>query len=640
MSNFQNITELVINLWANISIMEKDTGIKIVRDIIRNNLRHKNYQRTVALAKEYKSFITGEGIEEYMKKFPRRETEAEFMQRVALTINITPTVCKSLIEPQRKVSRSNSIEKSFLYTDNDEKKYDELKRISSKFWKGRKSLEQYMSNVWIEKNNIDPNAFCVADWKMNKDGERIVPYPVEYGAESVYHYQLNRGELEWICVHRNETKFDPEMYILYARNFTVIFSKTEVDPLLHNYEADSLIYKEKPIDSIHGDVATYKQDDMVYWNINIPVPHNLGHVPGDFFGHVRDLTTDGQTYVSVIHDAFPLLKKIVKSNSELDFSMLLHAFQQKVVFVDPCKACNGKGRTREGVMCEVCEGTGQNPEQVHKSSLDIIKITRPRDMSREETMPLRDMVHYVQLDTRLLKFQEEYVEKLTKKCKEAVYNSEVFSRKDVAETAYGKNIDLQHVYDALWDLAVNFAEMQTFLMHTIADITDLNKNLIYKISFRKDFKMKGLTELYNDLTLVGNSQADEFVKKAIEDDIAQVLYESDERELMKYKTMNYFFPFNGKTKKEIEIIVTNTTLVREETRILWSNFSYIFDELELEWAEKKVDFYMLNRMAQKQAIDAKVKDILESIEKSKPDIYVGENIFGDAGQEQQTEEQA
>ena len=616
--------------------MQQTDAINIVRDIIKNSKRHKHYQRTVDLAKEYKTFITGEGIREYMKKFPRRETEREFEQRIDLTINITPTVCSNLIDPQKKVSRSNSIEKTFVYTDNNSDKEKEFRAILETFWQNQKSVDQYMSEVWIDENNLDPNSLLVIDWKYNKEGERAKPYPVEYPSDSVYHYNKKNGELNWVCVHRNEEGFDPEMYILYAKDFTVLFSRVNED-ISWNYDADMVFYQEFPVENVEGPVATFKERDDVFWNVHIPQPHNLGQVPAMFFGFVRDLYTR-ETHLSVINKAMPLLKKVVKANSELDFTMLLHAFQQKVVYVDPCKDCNGTGKTREGSKCDVCEGTGFSPEQIHKSSLDILKIPRPRDLSREETVPLKDLIHYVQLDTRLLKFQDEYVDKLTKKCKEAVYNSEVFSRKDVAETAYGKNIDLQNVYDALWGMAVAYAHTQTFIVNTIAKICELDQALVYKITFRKDFKMKSLSDLYFDLKTVGDSHAAEFVKREIENDIADVLYEDNPRQLLKHYTMNYFFPFNGKSAKEIELIVTNPSLISERVRVLWSNFSYIFDELELEFAEKKVDFYMMNRLNQKEAIDKKVQEIIDELEK--PEVNVGETIFGISREEQQTETEA
>jgi hypothetical protein len=601
--------------------MEYMDAINILKDIVKNGFKHKHYDRTVKKAKEYKTIITGEGIEEYLRKFPRRETDEELKQRLELTVNVTETVCGNLIDPQEKVSRSNSIERTFLYIDNNKAKKDELERILNSFYDGGKSVDDYMADMWIKLNALDPNTFVVIDWKENSNGERIKPYPVEYPAESVYHYSKTNNSLNWVVVHRDETSFDPEMYILYSPNFTVLFTR-KLDNLGWTHEADIEFYKEFPLTSFQGTTAVVRDKMDVYWDVMIPPPHNLGEVPGFFVGYVLDLYTK-QTYLSSIHKAMPILKKIIKANSELDLTMALHAFPQKVQYTAPCNHCSG-GKTIEGTVCSECNGTGLDTKEIHSTAMDIMKVPRPRD--KEDMFPLAEMIHYVPNDVRLLKFQDEYIDKLTRKCKEAVYNSEVFSRKDVAETAYGKNVDLQNVYDALWSMAKSYAYIQNFIVKTIAKITALDDGLIYKITFRKDFKMKSLTDLYNDLAIVGTSNSDEFVKKAIEDDIAQVLYEDDQRQLLKYNTQNYFFPFNGKTKKEIEVIVTNPSMTSEKIRILWSNFSWLFDEIEMEFAEKSIDFYQMPRLEQKKALDAKVEEILKTIEK--PEIYVGEDLLG------------
>jgi len=596
--------------------MNQLDAINIVKDIIQHGLRHKNYHRTVEKAKEYKTIITGDGIEEYMKKFPRRETDDEFQEKVKMTVNITETVSGNIIDPQKKLSRSNSIEKTFLYIDNDNKKLKAFENILSSFWENGKSLDDYMSETWIDLNNIDPNSVIVVDWKFNSEGERVRPYPVEYLSEHVFHYSRVNGVLEWICVHRNETLFEPEMYILYTKEFTVIFSRKR-DEIMWTYKADIEFYKEFPIEDFNGPVAVFKDRDT-YWDVNIPAPHNIGKVPALFVGVYKDLYTR-ETYLSSIHKAIPILKKIVKANSELDLTMALHAYPQKIQYTDPCPDCSGNGKMRDGASCQTCNGTGNNPKQVHTGALDVLQIPRPRD--KEDMFDLSKMIYYVPNDVKLLEFQEGYINSLTRKCKEAVYNSEVFSRKDVAETAYGKNVDLQHVYDALWPMAKGYAYAQNFLVDIISRVTELNTNLVYKLSFRKDFKMKSLTDLYNDLKVIGDSNADEFVKKSIEDDIAQVLYEDDTRELKKYNTQNYFFPFNGKNKKEIEIIITNPSIASERIRVLWANFSWIFDELEIDFAERKVDFYSMTRKVQKEALESKIDDLLSKIKKE--DINVG-----------------
>lgn len=604
--------------------MEIQDAINITKDIIQNGMKHKHYHHTVKRAKEYRAIITGEGIEDYMEKFPRRETESEFKQRVDLTVNITETVAGNNIDPQKKIARSNSIERQFFYVDQDagRTKKKELENLLENFWEGSRGIEDYMSENWIDLNNIDPNSVIVVDWKTNIDGQRIKPYPVEYPASQVYHFSKKDGELEWICLHRDETEFDPEMYLTYTKDFTILFTRKQ-NQIVWNYDADIKYYKEFPIDDFNGQVAVMK-DKETYWDVHVPQPHNIGVVPACFVGFVRDLS-NRQTYLSFIHKAMPILKKIVKGNSELDLTMALHAFPQKIQYTDPCGDCQGNGKLRDGTVCGNCGGSGTDPKKVHTTALDVLEIPTPRD--KEDIVDLGKMVHYVKGDVELLKFQEQYIEKLTKKCKEAVYNSEVFSRGNVAETAYAKNVDLQHVYDALWGMAKAYSRTQNFIVHVISKAADLNEGLVYRMTFRKDFKMKSLTDLYNDLKIVGDSNADEFVKKGIEQDIAKILYEDEPIQMLKYETQNFFFPFNGKNKKEIEIIATNPSLANEKTRVLWANFSWIFEQLEIEYADKNKSFYKIDRKKQKEEIDRKVNEIISQINQNK-EVNVGADLSG------------
>ncbi len=590
--------------------MKQQDAINIVKDIIQNAFRHKDYFRTTDKAEEYKRYITGQGMDEELKRLSNRETIKDFDIRKQITVNITESITASLIDPQYKLPRSNSIERKLFYTDNSTDKFDTLTRVRDKFWDNARSVEDYMSSAWIELNNLDPNAFVVIDWATNRRGERIQPYPVEYPSEHVYHYNKKNGILEWICLHRDEDGADPEMYLLYGKNFTVIFSRKQ-DMEWKNHDADIIYYKEFPVKDFEGVVGVLKDKDD-YYDIHILKPHNLGFVPGFFPGFVSDLFTR-RSFLSPIHKAFPYLKKIVKINSELDITMSKHAFQQKVQYAAPCARCTGNGTLVEGGVCPDCKGEGTDPKETHESGLDVMKVPRPRDA--QDLFDLSKLIHYVPADVKIPRFQYETLAAEIKKAKEAVYNSNIYESKEVTETAYAKNVDLQNVYDALWPMAQAYARTYNFIIEAVAKITDLDKNLVHNLSFRKDFKMKSLTDLYNDLALLGQSNAEEFVKKEVEEDIAQIMYEDDERERLKFHTHRHFFPFNGKTKQEIQLIVSKPNLCLDKVKALWANFSYIFDELELEFKGKKVDFYRLSREKQKEAIDEKIKVILEELKK-------------------------
>jgi hypothetical protein len=99
--------------------------------------------------------------------------------------------------------------------------------------------------------------------------------------------------------------------------------------------------------------------------------------------------------------------------------------------------------------------------------------------------------------------------------------------------------------------------------------------------------------------------------------------------------MNYFFPFNGKSSDEIKLIVTQPQLVPKEIRALWANFSYIFDELEFEFKQNKIDFYSISREKQRDAIQKKVKEIIENTDDG--EINIGAALQGGQTRVGQTE---
>lgn len=592
--------------------MTQEESIALLKEVVQGQRRHKHYYHTVKRADEYKAFITGKGMDKYVKKVSRRETDEAWKQRLDITIHISETICSELIDPEYKLPRSNSIERTFLYTDNNRDKHNELTSIMRKFWDNKYSVDRYMGRPWIELNNIDPNAFVVIDWKTNDDGSRIRPYPVEYMSSQVIDYREVNGVLKWIVLHRPEEGEDPEMYLLYTPSQTIIFRREYYEEW--SYASDIEFFQEFPVKDFQaGKVAAIKMNTE-YYDMYVPKPHNLGYIPGFFVGFATDLETR-RTYVSAIHKAIPILKKITKANSEQDISMAFHAFPQKIQYVKPCPECGGNVRGPDGNICTKCQGSGIDHDEVHQSGQDVLLVPRPKD--KEDMIELDKMIHYVGNDVKLLKFLDDVIEKWTKKCKQAVYNSEVFSRPAVSETAYSKNVDLQNVYDALWPMAEAYSTTYNFIVDTIADITDLKENLVHNLSFRKDFKMKSPSDLYQDLAVVGQASASEFVKRDIENDIAQIMYEDDPRELRKYYTQNHFFPFNGKTKEEIRLIIASP-LIPKKIKVLWANFSYLFDEIELDQRDKNIDFYMLSRDKQKEILDAKVEALADKLEDDEP----------------------
>jgi hypothetical protein len=359
-----------------------------------------------------------------------------------------------------------------------------------------------------------------------------------------------------------------------------------------------------------NNVAT---DDV--YEIVVYTSHDLNYVPAFRVGVKSDLYTNAKTFVSPLDKAVPILMKIVKANSEFDLTMALHAFPQKLSYAPRCKEKDCRdGTLIDGTVCGRCHGSGW---ETITSAQESITLSLPKD--KEDMISLENIIRYVDFPVDLATLQEEHIFKiLINYVKEAVFNTELFSKKEVSETASGKNISLQNIYDSLYPVAEDFAKQWKFVVTSIAEICELDTNLLAAYHFSKDFKLKSLSDLYIDLKMVGDASASEFVKSSIESDIANIIYSEDEQALIKYNVKQSFFPFSGKGKDEIKIILASPDLVNRFTKVFYANYGTIFDEIEIELSKEKKYFYYMPRDKQWELIVQKVNEYITKIDEEKP----------------------
>jgi hypothetical protein len=584
----------------------------VLKTVIEKDIKHENYKRVCELKRKYTSLITGEDMEHLMRRFDKHESQDMFNQRVRITSHITQSVAKNLIKPLYKIPRSNSVNRVITYkNDKDQERVKKFEEILSEFY-GDDTLDNWFNTRWIDLNGHDPNAWCVLEWKdFDPTSETAKPYPFEVSAEEAIHFSRdNSKELQFLVV-RNAIKDDfdedtRERYTIYGKDHTIALTSLtdqEVDDIpKSSYKSGDII--QLVIENVEYNLILLKQTKWFRLNT---FTHNLNFVPAFTIGFNRDLYTNGKTYLSVIDDAVPILIKMVKANSEMDLTAALHVFPQKIQYAQRCEhtGCN-MGKFPNGDTCPTCGGSGY---QVAKTAQDVIYITMPRD--KDDFFNLDNIVKYVSPSVELVQWQDRYIEKLTIRCKEAMYNTELFSKKEVAETATGKNIDLQNVYDSLYTMAKAYSTKWKFAVTSIAKIADMDEDLVAFYNFSKDFKLKSLTDLYNDLKIVSDSGADSFVKEQIYDDIAGIVYSEDPIAKGKYEAKKAFYPFSGKSEKEIMFALSSND-IPEEVKVLYLNYGWIFDEIYVENANTNspVNFYELNRAEQKVLIDKKIKEII------------------------------
>jgi hypothetical protein len=306
--------------------------------------------------------------------------------------------------------------------------------------------------------------------------------------------------------------------------------------------------------------------------------------------------------------------KTVKTVAELDITQTNHAFPQKIEYVEPCETdlstgvCKISNQTQKG--CQKCGGTGLC---VVTSSQDIKVMKLPRD--KEEMIDLDKMMVYKYPPVEIIKWMDDYIEKISVKVQKTVFNSETFTRDKVAKTATGENLDMQNVYDTLTPFAQQVSSVWEFVVKIVSNFMDYGDGLIVKYTYPNDFKLKSTWELLMELKTTQESGAPGNIRQTITDDIMRNFLQDDESEWIRYQSKMKHYPFNGKTDKEIQEAIANE-LVTKELQVLWANFENIFQELEVEQEQTNPDiwFYDLTFQIQTEKMNAKVEQIISQLE--------------------------
>lgn len=609
-------------------IRELQIGIEYLSQVISKGLTHPNYERVVKKAEKWKAIVTGEGLDPYMRQFHRRESKEMFDQRKELTQHIVQSVCKNIRDIEYKIPRSNSIKRVIALTD-ESKDASKLGNVLDSFW-GTASLSDYFDTRWIELNDIDPNSFVVIEWD-SQDNENPNPYPFEVSSEMAIDYGYINKILEYLIV-KNDEMDGIYSYTLYTRGFSVKFIE------MPNDSGISLGSKNLVIE-MDGRKYIHLDNDKVY-EVIIPNPHNFGQVPAFRVGYIRDQFTSGRTYLTPWWAAEPILMNILQAKSELDLTIALHTFPQKLQYVNRCSnvGCNG-GIMLSGGKCSVCHGTGYN---IITSAQEAILLPTPKN--KEDMIDLENIIKYIYPPVDLIKFQDEYIRSLSARCLQAVYNSELYSRKEVAETATGKNIDLQAVYDTLYPMVVSMSIYWEWANKLIGKISGFGE-IIASFTYGKDFKLKTLEDYLSDLKMNKDAGGASFINNSIEDDIARLLFGDDIKAFAKYLTIKRFFPFTGDSKEEI-LSKVNGEHVPKFYKVLYSCYGFIFDELEME----DPNFFVLAPAKQWDKIKVKIESIMTTMkeEEPKPPVFragfpgfqEGEEGTGGTGNQEGNEEES
>lgn len=587
--------------------------LNLALSFINSKEKHKFYDRVCKLARKYEILITGEDTGELLKKYATRETEEAFKQRIELTSSITPAISDSLIKPFQRASRTDKIKKNFDFKN--KRKNQMIREMVNSFNSGESNkvsdLDYWLKQRFLELSFTNPNAWIVLEWDKAEPNQTPTPYPVEVYEDEALNFKFKKGNLQWLLVQKEvavKTIKDGlvkskkgEKYIWYGKQVTIVcdelddeFLKSGKLEILDNQEVKDLLGKRYLITILE---------------------HKTGEVPAFRIGYKTDLKTKSKTFVNPFHSAMCWFDKSIKAVSEFDLTMTHHTFPQKLVYLDKCSGFQKEGCTsginHKGNTCKSCKGTGL---MVHKSAQDVIALKKPA--TKEEMIPLDDLIAYKSPPIDLVRFQKEFVDSLEISCHKAVYNSTFFVQAEIGKTATEADFNMQSIYDAIEPYTEKYSEVWKSIINLFSKIVAVPQTDNYTLYhvFPANLNIKSLGALLSDLEKANESGAPSFLIDSINKEIADVVYMGDDDELKRFETKRAFYPFNGKSPDEIAMLMTSE-FVSQDTKILYSNFDQIFNDIEKEVGKH---FIYLSHAKQWEYIQAKIVAINDEIKSGEP----------------------
>ena len=638
-------------------MLKLDKVFEKIFDTAKNNTKHPDYQRTVDLNKLYKALITGEGAEDYIRRFNLREDEDLFKQRLRLTQIITAPICNGLMSPSVKVDGVRPIVDKYEYSTNNEAWTKELTANVENFY-GNENVSSYISNVVRPLSYLDPNAFVLTTFQ-NFDNRYTKPtvFSTEISCKDVYNFEYQNNILQFVLVNKKieyETKKKTgdkykkekgEYYTIWSDLYQIELEQVDNEKTGFQNPKPGVLYDENfvavELVDLNGNPKVKYSDGLNEVTYYVAVSkgklfevtfylHNAGEVPLYRAGFVKDPFTDGRTCVNLFHPATPHLIKTIERISELDMSFALHVFLQKFAYYPACPGYHGtedgvpvdytcnRGYTTEGKMCRTCHGRGTI---AHTSSQDVVEMSLPDN--KEEMFDLDKLIHYASTPTEIVEILDKYIDKLEVKCMRAVYSSDMYEKSTVATTATQNLLEMQSYYDALKPYSNFFSFAKVKTIRLIAKFRDIIEGLVVLHKFPTNLRFETVSQLLERLQAAKNAEASESILQEINEDISEQLFIDNPVRLKELQVKAMFNPFNGKTIADVQFIISNN-LVTQRDKVIYANFPQIFNDLEYDQissnanADVSVSFYFLAFAEQKKRFDAKVLEYMNKIKEEQP----------------------
>lgn len=605
-----------------------------IRRIIEEKYRLPSLTRADAMRELLITVLTNKGFEKLLKRYERRQSEAQFKNQIAITNTTLSSIGKRLVRRFVKAARVTGINKR-VEIDGNEKGTQRLQEKTESFYE-KQPVENYLLRFVDLFGLIDANAFQAVHFKPFAPGAEPVVYPVLYPCTQIQDFLYDEtGILSYLIVRIprtikvpalstgrgrfSSTTADVTDYIMYENGVQTVFTEwRENRPNMPTGGSISMIDFNVMGEGVRGGGAR-----SIKYQVN-EYKTNTNEVPAMRLGYETD-AEDTNLCVSPIFAAEPHFRDYVQLKSDLDVTMKLHIYQRLFQYVEKCPgenpqqsiSCTAGKKFGTNIDCSKCKGKGI---LVHDNGMDLVYLPMPDNPV--DIVPLDKLAYYLTPDIAVVEKLENRINEIEyQKIPITIFGTELLQRVDgtkgVTKTATETNLNADQVSDTLRPFVQQRSLLYKFIVRQIALFNDLGEGLIVSYEYPSDLAVETAGELLAQLEQATKSGASNHVSNMLSDRLMRTMLRDKPRELLRYLVQERFMPMNGKTQEE-KIYLLASDLVPKRYKVLYAMSDSIIDELVEEQQENRADFISMSYSDQNKMIDAKLKKFLDELAAEAP----------------------
>jgi len=492
---------------------------------------------------KHKLHITGEGFEELVnERIGGLESDKNFNVKKEVARPTTTRIYKQVLNQYQKVFRAKGFFKKYNFKNNDENLVNDFKEYLEDVGGGL-SLDQLMQIVWFKASFEEFNGVFLVELPETQESDFAEPFVRFKSLEHIHDIYIKGDRVE---------------YIIFAWQSMDNGNRTKhyrvIDDAADYHFVESNGKPRLAINLIENENGEFEEMEDV-------IPNIWGYVPAIQPSQLTKRVDNDTLKKSFIEETMSDADAYLSVSNDHAVSVKLHQHPIFYAYDASCDTCNGTGyieKDNSQLECGTCKNSGSIPFW-KKDTTQGISVPAPRE--EEEWTSVTTPAGYINIDNETIlnqivemKRDEALIEK------GALGTDGIFSNEKKQETATGKEIDTQPLFDTLTGFSNNGQFNEQFLTNAlgVARYNDSNETgRRYEgslILWGKQFFVRSTQVIEKEYLDSKKAGAPDYFLKGLLEELNFTKYDNNPKAKQRSVILSILEPFVVKTVEEVKLL--------------------------------------------------------------------------------------